>query len=203
MSELWVPLDVEDCSPSPFVQFARWFDEAKGEMAERDAIALATVSSTGEPSLRMVLMRHVDDHSYGWYTNYESRKGRELIENPRAAILWYCEPRGRQVRVEGVVEKMTEAESDAYFATRPRESQLGAHASRQSSTLSSREVLDEAICEFSTAFEGRDVPRPTNWGGFRLLPNRFEYWQHRENRLHDRVVYFPDADSWRLERQAP
>ena len=203
MSDRWVPLDVEDCSSSPFVQFARWFDEAKGEMAEREAIALATATATGEPSLRMVLLRLVDDRSYGWYSNYESRKGRELIDNPRAAILWHNEARGRQVRVEGVVGKMTPAESDTYFATRPRGSQLGAHASRQSSSISSRNVLDEAIRDFSTVFEGRDVPRPTYWGGFRLLPNRFEFWQHRESRLHDRVVYLPDADSWRVERQAP
>lgn len=203
MSELWVPLDVADCSPSPFVQFARWFDEAKGEMAEREAIALASATCDGEASVRMVLLRHVDERSYGWYSNYESRKGRELLENPRAAILWYCEPRGRQVRIEGAVEKMTGAESDAYFAQRPRMSQLGAHASRQSSKIASREVLELAISEFASEFEGGDVPRPAYWGGFRLLPVRFEFWQHRENRLHDRVAYLLDAEVWTLERQSP
>ncbi len=203
MSELWVPLDIEDCSASPFVQFTRWFDEAKGEMAEREAIALATATRDGQPSVRMVLLRHVDDESFGWYSNYESRKGAELRDNPRAALLWYCEPRGRQVRVEGAVETMTSAQSDAYFAARPRQSQLGAHASRQSSVIASREVLEAAVLDFATTFEGRDVPRPAHWGGYRLLPHRFEFWQHRESRLHDRVVYLLEAQSWRLERHSP
>jgi pyridoxamine 5'-phosphate oxidase len=203
VSELWIPLELIDCDPNPFVQFRRWFDEAKGEMLERDAISVATSTLDAKPSTRMVLLRHVDDHSVGWYTNYDSRKGRELIENPFAAILWYCEPRGRQVRMEGGVEKMTTAESDAYFATRARGSQLGAHASAQSSVIASREELEERFREFDAQFAGRDIPRPDNWGGFRLTPNRFEFWQHRQDRLHDRIVYLPSANGWTLERQAP
>jgi len=203
MSEMWTPLDLDDCDPNPFVQFRIWFDEAKGEMLERDAVSVATSTRDGRPSTRMVLLRHVDDHSVGWFTNYDSRKGRQLDDNPFAAILWYCEPRGRQVRMEGAVAKMTAAESDAYFATRARGSQLGAHASAQSSEIASREELERLVREFDAEFAGRDVPRPVFWGGYRLTPNRFEFWQHREDRLHDRIVYLPIADGWSLERQAP
>lgn len=203
MSDLWIPLDIAQCDPSPFAQFHKWFDEAKGEMDERDAVSLATSTSSGRASTRMVLMRHVDDHSFGWYTNYESRKGRELEENPFAAILWYCEPRGRQIRIEGPVERMSGAESDAYFATRARGSQLGAHASRQSSVIANREELEARVREFDLEFADGDVPRPTFWGGYRLTPERFEFWQHREDRLHDRVVYLPSDGAWRLERHSP
>ncbi|MGB8196794.1 MAG: pyridoxamine 5'-phosphate oxidase [Acidimicrobiales bacterium] len=200
---MWIPLELSDCDSNPFVQFHRWFDEAKGEMLERDAISIATSTPDGRPSTRMVLMRHIDDHSVGWYTNYDSRKGRELEANPNAAILWYCEPRGRQVRMEGAVEKMTATESDAYFATRARGSQIGAHASAQSSVIASREELEARVREVEAEFSGRDVPRPHHWGGYRLTPNRFEFWQHREDRLHDRIVYHATTDGWTLERQAP
>ena len=140
---------------------------------------------------------------FGWYTNYESRKGQELEANPRAAILWYCEPLGRQIRVEGKVEKMTSAESDAYFATRARGSQLGAHASHQSQPLASRAILEDRVKALDLEFQGRDVPRPDDWGGYRLTPRRFEFWQHRVDRLHDRVIYLPAGSSWRVERQSP
>ena len=203
MSERWIPLETKDVDASPFEQFERWFAEASGLMEDREAVALATSSPEGAPSVRMVLMRHHDGHSFGWYTNYDSRKGRDLAANPRAALLWYCEPLGRQIRIEGHVEKMSDAESDAYFATRHRGSQLGAHASHQSQPLASREELDEKVEEFAALYEGRDVPRPRFWGGYRLTPNRFEFWQHRESRLHDRIVYVPDGSSWRRERQAP
>jgi pyridoxamine 5'-phosphate oxidase len=203
VSERWIPLETEDVDASPFEQFERWFAEASGLMEDREAVALATSSPEGAPSVRMVLMRHHDGLSFGWYTNYDSRKGRDLAANPRAALLWYCEPLGRQIRIEGHVEKMSDAESDAYFATRHRGSQLGAHASHQSQPLASREELDEKVEEFAALYEGRDVPRPRFWGGYRLTPNRFEFWQHRESRLHDRIVYVPDGSSWRRERQAP
>ncbi len=203
MSQRWVPLELDQCDPSPFVQFAAWFAEAEGEMDERDAVSLSTASSQGHPSSRMVLLRHVDDHSFGWYTNYESRKGRELEQSPFAAILWYCEARGRQIRIEGPVEKMSSDESDAYFATRARGSQLGAHASRQSSVLANRDELEARVRAFDLEFANGDVPRPAFWGGYRLMPERFEFWQHREDRLHDRVVYLVDGDEWRRERQAP
>ena len=203
VSDPWTPLELSECDPSPFAQFQRWFDEAKGEMPERDAISLATSTLDGKPSTRMVLLRHVDDHSVGWFTNYESRKGHDLEANPFAAILWYCEARGRQVRLEGPVEKMTDAESDAYFATRARGSQLGAHASAQSSVIAGREELEERVRTFDVEFAGHDIPRPEFWGGYRLTPIRFEFWQHRANRLHDRIVYLSSQNGWTLERQAP
>jgi pyridoxamine 5'-phosphate oxidase len=203
VSERWIPLDVTDVDPNPFAQFQLWFAEALGEMAEREAIALVTATPDGLPSARMVLLRHHDDTSFGWYTNYDSRKGHELAENPHAALLWYCEPLGRQIRIEGPVEKMTAAESDAYFAGRPRGSQLGAHASHQSQPLASRTDLEERVVEFDRRYEGDDVPRPENWGGYRLTPNRFEFWQHRDDRLHDRAVYLPEGPSWRRERLSP
>jgi pyridoxamine 5'-phosphate oxidase len=203
VSERWIPLELADCDPNPFVQFRRWFDEAEGEMLDRAAVSVATSTSDGKPSTRMVLLRHVDDTSVGWYTNYESRKGRELEENPFAAVLWYCEPLGRQVRIEGDVAKMSETESDAYFATRERGSQLGAHASAQSRVIASREELEQRVRELDVEFQGRDVARPKFWGGYRLTPNRFEFWQHRDSRLHDRVVYLSSTNGWTLERQAP
>jgi pyridoxamine 5'-phosphate oxidase len=203
VSDAWVPLDVDDVDANPFIQFERWFAQAKDVMLEPEAVALATATPDGSPSLRMVLLRHHDDRSFGWYTNYESRKGGQLAANPHAAILWYCEPLGRQIRVEGDVEKMTSAESDAYFATRARGSQLGAHASHQSQPLVSRASLEERVEALAATFEGSDVPRPDFWGGFRLTPRRFEFWQHRDDRLHDRVAYVPDGTSWRRERLSP
>jgi len=203
MSERWIPLDVANVDPDPFAQFQLWFAEALGEMAEREAVALVTATPEGAPSARMVLLRHHDGTSFGWYTNYDSRKGRQLEENPQAALLWYCEPLGRQIRIEGSVTRMTARESDSYFAHRPRGSQLGAHASHQSEPLASRGELEERVEAFAAQFEGKDVPRPGYWGGFRLTPDRFEFWQHRDDRLHDRVVYLPDGPSWRRERQSP
>jgi pyridoxamine 5'-phosphate oxidase len=203
VSEAWVPLELADCDPSPFVQFRGWFDDATPVMLDRAAVSVATATPDGRPSTRMVLLRHVDDTSVGWYTNYDSRKGRELEGNPFAAVLWYCEPLGRQVRIEGTVAKMSAAHSDAYFATRARGSQLGAHASAQSQVIASREELEARVRELDVEYAGRDVPRPANWGGYRLTPNRFEFWQHREDRLHDRIVYLPTSDGWTRERQAP
>jgi pyridoxamine 5'-phosphate oxidase len=203
VSERWVPLDVANVDANPFEQFQRWFAEARGEMLEPEAVALATATTNGVPSVRMVLLRHHDHESFGWYTNYESRKGEELVANPEAALLWYCEPLGRQIRIEGSVEKMSSRESDAYFATRARGSQLGARASRQSQPLVDRETLERAVEEMGARYDGVEVPRPDFWGGFRLTPRRFEFWQHRDDRLHDRIVYVLDDNVWRRERQSP
>jgi len=203
VSERWVPLDVDDVDANPFVQFQRWFADAQGLMLEPEAVALASATPDGEPSVRMVLLRHHDERSFGWYTNYRSRKAAQLEANPRAAILWYCEPLGRQIRIEGDVERMTPGESDAYFASRARGSQLGAHASHQSQPLDSRATLEGRVEALGAKFEGRDVPRPEDWGGYRLTPTRFEFWQHRDDRLHDRVIYLHDDVSWRRERQSP
>ena len=200
---VWRAFDAADCDPDPFVQFRRWYDEARGVMHEREAIALVTATPDGRPSARMVLLRHLDDRSFGWFTNYESRKGRELAANPRAALLWFCEPLGRQVRVEGAVERMTWAESDDYFNARARGHQLGAHASHQSEPLESREALERRVAELDEEFENRMIPRPTHWGGYRLVPDGFEFWQQRLDRLHDRVLYSPVEGGWRLRRHAP
>src|ERR1019366_3577006 len=192
-----------DTDESPFTQFRRWFDEAAGEMPEREAIALITSSSDARPSARMVLLRYVSDDGFGWYSNYLSRKGLELEENPHAALLWYCEPLGRQIRIEGPVRHMDAPASDAYFAARPRGHQIGAHASAQSSVLASRAELEEHLLRVEERYAGRDVPRPDNWGGFLLVAEYFEFWQHRQDRLHDRVTYQREGTAWRRERLSP
>ena len=198
----WVALDDGDCDNDPMVQFARWFDEGS-VMVDREAVALVTASADGHPSARMVLLRHLDATSIGWYTNYESVKGRQLAENPHAAVLWYCEPLGRQVRFEGLVAPMSDAESDAYFAQRPRGHQIGAHASRQSEPLASRAVLEERVSQVEARFEGLEVPRPAHWGGYRLTPTFVEFFQQRADRLHDRLWYTTTPDGWRIERHYP
>jgi pyridoxamine 5'-phosphate oxidase len=203
MSERWIPFDIADAEVNPFDQFDRWFNEAEPLMHEREAIALVTSTSDGYPSARMVLLRHHDATSFGWYTNYESRKGEEIAANPHVALLWYCEPLGRQIRIEGDAVKMSDAESDAYFNARPRGHQIGAHASNQSRAISSRSELETRVEEVAKAAEGQDVARPSHWGGYRLTPRYFEFWQHRQDRLHDRVIYRLEGGKWERERQAP
>ena len=198
----WVALDEGDCDRDPMVQFARWFDEGS-VMVDREAVALVTASADGRPSARMVLLRHLDATSIGWYTNYESVKGRQLAENPHAAVLWYCEPLGRQVRFEGLVAPMSDAESDAYFAQRPRGHQIGAHASRQSEPLASRAALEARVAALEASYAGREVARPAHWGGYRLTPTFVEFFQQRADRLHDRLWYTATPDGWRIERHYP
>jgi pyridoxamine-phosphate oxidase len=199
----WPSFDISDTDPSPFVQFRRWFDDAATVMPEREAIALATATAAGEPSVRMVLLRHIDDTSFGWYTNYSSRKGTQLAENPQAALLWYCAPQGRQIRIEGSVRRMPDDQSDAYFASRPRGHQLGAVASAQSSPASSRDQLADAYRDVETQWADRPVPRPDFWGGFLLSPRLMEFWQMQSNRFHDRVIYRQGESGWTRERWQP
>ncbi len=182
------------------VQFAAWYEEAAEYMSEREATALVTATPDARPSARMVLLRHVGEREFGWFTNYESRKADELAANPRAGLLWYCEPLGRQIRVEGAVRRMEPSASDAYFATRARRSQLGAHASHQSHPLGSRAELERALSELEAQYAGRPVPRPANWGGYVLDPDAFEFWQHRENRLHDRILFTRRGADWAWDR---
>ncbi|MCS6851034.1 MAG: pyridoxamine 5'-phosphate oxidase [Gemmataceae bacterium] len=199
-----VRLDEADLDPDPVRQLARWLAEAvSAGLPEPNAMALATASPTGRPATRMVLLRGLDDRGLSFFTNYLSRKGRELAANPWAALLFFWPQLARQVRVEGRVEVVSPAESDAYFRTRPRGSQLSAWASPQSEVVSGRDVLEARIQELDRQYAGREVPRPPHWGGYRVVPECFEFWQGGDHRLHDRFRYRRDADGWRIDRLAP
>jgi pyridoxamine 5'-phosphate oxidase len=197
------PLRAEDLDPDPIIQFGSWFALAKEAVRQPDAVALATADGLGVPSVRMVLLKGWDERGFVFFTNYETRKGGELAANPHAAIAAYWEPLDRQVRVEGPITPVSDEESDRYFASRPRASQLAAYASDQSRPLANRAALESAVGEAEAAFAGREVPRPPHWGGFLLSPTVIEFWQHRENRLHDRFVYRRHGDGWVVERLAP
>ena len=205
MTDQFSLLTKDNVDANPIRQFQKWYDEVRASgVSEQDAISmtLATAIKNGPPSARIVLLKGVDDNGFVFYTNYQSRKGRELDENPRACLLFYWAQVWRQVRIEGSVEKVSEAESDEYFQTRPLGSKLGAWASNQSEVVASRETLEGHFAEIEKRF-GDDLPRPPHWGGYRLKPNSIEFWQGRENRLHDRLCYRLQDDGWRIERLAP
>jgi pyridoxamine 5'-phosphate oxidase len=189
--------------PDPVVRFQELFARAHGSEPDATAFALATADASGAPSVRMVLLKAVDATGFVFFTNYESRKAAELAVNPRAALCFYWPTLGVQVRVEGGVERVAAPESEAYFATRARESQLGAWASRQSRPLASPEALREEFERTKARFDGQTVPRPPVWGGFRVLPQRIEFWQSGEHRLHDRVLYTREGEGWKIERLFP
>jgi len=193
-----------DLASDPLEQFRSWFAEAGKALEVPEVMALATASSAGAPSVRMVLLKGFDERGLVFFSHYGSRKGRELEANPQAALLFHWSPLGRQVRVEGSVSHISEDESDAYFATRPRDAQLGAVASRQSEPLESRALLDERLAQLRSDLGDGSVPRPPTWGGFRLVPAAWEFWQHRSSRLHDRFRYEREpSGSWRVERLFP
>lgn len=198
------PLRRADLAPDPFQQFARWWAEHLAtDPPEPHAVTLATATPDGAPSARMVLLRGADERGFTFFTNYEGRKGRELDANPRAALVFYWPRLDRQVRVEGRVERASAAESDAYFASRSRSSQIGAWASDQSAPIAKRAALEARVAECEQRFAGRDVPRPPHWGGFRVVPARVEFWQEGEGRLHDRFVFDRDGGAWRVARLSP
>jgi pyridoxamine 5'-phosphate oxidase len=198
-----VALSESDVDGDPVVQFRSWFDEAAKVVRLPEAVAVATADTDGRPSLRMVLCKDFDERGFVFHTHYESRKARELTANPVAALLFHWDPLGRQVRIEGTVERVGAEESDRYFETRPRGGQIGAHASDQSRPIDSREELDERVAQLTARYDGRPVPRPASWGGFRLWPESFEFWQNRDDRLHDRVRYTRDGQVWKIERLQP
>jgi pyridoxamine 5'-phosphate oxidase len=197
------PLRRIELLDEPASQFAAWYDEADGHVAFREAVALATATPEGRPSVRMVLLKDHGPAGLTFFTGHESRKGRELAANPRAALCFYFYELGRQVRIEGRVERLPPADCDAYFATRPRGSQLSASVSRQSQPIASRRLLEEAVTGLDRSLGAGAVARPERWGGYRLLPDLYEFWQHRDDRLHDRFAYTREGTIWRIERLSP
>ena len=204
MDERARPLLEDDLEADPLRQFERWFEDAAGAVRVPEAMALATASADGVPSVRMVLLKRFDADGLVFHTNYESRKGLELAANGRAAALLYWDPLGRQVRVEGTVERVSRAESEAYFRTRPRAAQISASVSQQSKRVESRDELEARRDTLERDLDGGDVRPPESWGGYLLRPESWEFWQHREDRFHDRLRYSrADSGGWRVERLQP
>jgi len=190
-------------SANPITEFLNAKERAEHRQVDTAPVALATVDGFGRPSVRMVLLRGADERGFVFHTNYHSRKARELDQNPHAALCIHWHSLEEQIRIEGRVERLSDSESDEYFANRPRGSQLGAWASNQSAVLPSRETLEEEYRETERRFEGQEVPRPPFWGGYRLIPERIEFWFGRPDRLHDRLLYVRESDSWTIERLYP
>jgi pyridoxamine 5'-phosphate oxidase len=197
-------LDLSDVIPDPINQFRDWFNQAlTNEVVEPNAMTLATATATGTPSVRIVLLKGVEDNGFVFFTNYKSQKGQELAANPNAALNFYWPEQERQIAIAGSVKKISAEASEEYFSSRPRSSQIGAWTSPQSQKIDSRKILEENQNEIERKFEKRDVPRPTHWGGYILEPNRIEFWQGRESRLHDRILYEKENGQWTISRLAP
>jgi pyridoxamine 5'-phosphate oxidase len=197
-------LDEKNILANPFEQFALWFSDAQtAKVPKYEAMALATATAEGIPSVRMVLYKGIEQNGFIFFTNYHSRKANEIETNPHGALLFHWVELERQVRLEGSIERLNRQAAEKYFATRPRESQLGAWASKQSSILESREPLEQALQQYQKIYEGNNIPLPEFWGGYRLLPTSFEFWQGQPRRLHDRIRYAKHDSCWRIERLAP
>jgi len=192
-----------DLDADPLRQFRQWFDDARDVVRAREAMAVATANADGAPSVRMVLLKAADERGLVFFTHYTSRKGRELEANPHAALLFHWDPLGRQVRIEGPVEHTSAEESAAYIRTRPRSSQLSALASPQSQTLEGREELERRVADLERRYADGELPMPSSWGGFRLAPEALEFWQQRQDRLHDRLRFRRAGKRWLIERLAP
>lgn len=197
-------LNETDVDPNPIRQFQQWLEQAiVAQLPEPNAMTLATATRDGLPSARIVLLKGLDERGFAFYTNYESRKGQELADNPHAALVFLWTVLERQVRVEGRVEKVAAAETDAYFQSRPLTSRLGAWASDQSRVIAGREVLEQRFAALKATYADEQVPRPPHWGGYRVIPQQIEFWQGRTSRLHDRLRYRLEQGNWLLERLAP
>lgn len=197
-------LDESQVDKSPFLQFEKWFKEAvDAHVNEPNAMTVATASKSGKPAARILLLRNFNENGFVFYTNYDSRKGEEIDENPHCALLFFWPELERQVRIEGKLIKQTAAESDLYFNTRPRTSKLGAWTSPQSKVVKNRKELDELYEQMSQRFPSEDVPRPPHWGGYVLQPDSIEFWQGRPSRMHDRILYTLVNGNWKIERLAP
>jgi pyridoxamine 5'-phosphate oxidase len=197
-------LSEENVHPNPFVQFDVWFQEARGlGTMEANAMTLSTASPDGKPSARIVLLKDVDERGFVFYTNYESAKGTAIQANPRVCLNFFWGELERQVRIYGVAEKISRDESEAYFRSRPKESQLGAWASQQSNVITGREVLEERFRALEQEYNGKEIPLPPFWGGYRVAPSEIEFWQGRVGRLHDRIVYANNGAKWMLSRLSP
>ncbi len=197
-------LDEADVIADPVLQFEKWFKEAvDAHVNEPNAMTVSTATKEGKPSSRILLLRNFDENGFIFYTNYTSRKGIEIMNNPNCSLLFFWPELERQVRIEGVLQKQTAAESDLYFQTRPRGSKLGAWTSEQSKIIKSRDVLDQEYEKLSVKYPGEDIPRPPYWGGFVLKPVSIEFWQGRPSRLHDRILYTRGNSNWKIERLAP
>ena len=198
-------LDLADLQHNPLQQFDHWFQEAlNSEIPEPNAMTLATATKDGKPSARIVLLKGFDEQGFVFYTNYEGRKGKEMDENPHVALVFCWLELERQIRIEGVIEKVTDFESEQYFHSRPRMSQIGSAASMQSTVIPDRKSLEDAFSTLAQTYEGKEIPRPLHWGGYRIKPDLIEFWQGRRSRLHDRMVYAKNVGGeWEIERLAP
>ncbi len=198
-------LNEEDIDQNPYNQFEKWFQEAlNAKVVEPNAMTLATSKANGIPSARIVLLKEFTEEGFVFYTNYNSQKGKEIAESPYAALVFFWADLERQVRIEGVVERVSDDESAEYFKTRPRASQLGALTSAQSETIPNRKVLEDKLESLTEKYVDKEVEKPAHWGGYRVIPNRIEFWQGRRSRLHDRIIYVQDkSQSWKFERLSP
>jgi pyridoxamine 5'-phosphate oxidase len=193
-----------NCKTNPFEQFSIWFEEARqSKIIEANAMSLSTANKQGRVSSRIVLLKDFDSNGFIFYSNYQSQKGKVLQENPFASLLFFWDVLERQIRIEGLIEKIPTAESEKYFTSRPIESQLGAFASMQSSVIKDREELENKFAGLRKFYEGKKIPMPVDWGGYKLIPDRFEFWQGRSSRLHDRIEYSLEKPSWKISRLSP